>query len=146
MKRFTPVRLLAAATLVGGLLATTPALAQDPDATIHFGGQTLAFLGSVQWGGGHLHYHGRDIALKVNGISVGAIGWDKFSADGEVFHLHHADDINGTYTALSTSATAGVGQGGIDMQNEHGVEIRAHTTSSGLALSLAPGGVKIQIR
>jgi hypothetical protein len=145
MKRFTPVRLLAAATLLSGLL-TTSALAQDPDATIHFGGQTLAFLGSVQWGGGHLHYHGRDIPLKVNGISVGAIGWDKFSADGEVFHLHHASDINGTYTSINASATAGAGQGQIDMQNEHGVEIRAHTTSTGLDLSFAPGGVKIQER
>jgi len=145
MKSVTPVRLLAAAALLGGLIAT-PALAQDPDATIHFGGTSLAFLGSVQWGGGHLHYKGRDVALKVNGIGVGAIGWDKFSADGEVYHLHHLHDINGTYSAINASATAGAGQGEIDMQNEHGVEIRAHTTSAGLNLSLAPTGVQIQIK
>jgi len=97
-------------------------------------------------GGGHLHFQGRDVALKVNGIGVGAIGWDKFSADGEVYHLHHLHDINGTYSAINASATAGAGQGEIDMQNEHGVEIRAHTTSAGLNLSLAPTGVQIQIR
>jgi hypothetical protein len=145
MKRATSVRLLAAATLAGGLLATS-ALAQTPDATIHFGGTSLAFLGSVQWGGGHLHYNGRDIPLKVNGIGVGAIGWDKFSAEGEVYHLHHLHDIQGTYTALNASATAGGGQGEIDMQNEHGVEIRAHTTSAGLNISLAPTGVRIEIK
>ena len=42
----------------------------------------------------------------VNGIGVGAIGADKFSADGEVFNLHSAHDIEGTYTALNASATA----------------------------------------
>ena len=73
-------------------------------------------------------------------------GADKFSAEGEVYNLRHAHDIAGTYTALNTSATAGSGEGEIDMRNEHGVEIKAHTTSAGLKLSLAPTGVLIQIK
>jgi hypothetical protein len=144
MQRATSVRLLAAAALAGGLFASSAAMAQD--ATIHFGGGSIAFIGSVQWGGGSLHFHGRRVPLKVSGIGVGAIGADKFSAEGEVYHLHHLRDIAGTYSALNASATAGAGAGEIDMQNEHGVEIRAHTTSAGLKLSLAPTGVVISIR
>jgi len=145
MQRVATVRLLAAAALAGGLFASSAAMAQ-PDATIHFGGGSIAFIGSVQWGGGMLHYNGRSVPLKVNGIGIGAIGADKFSAEGEVFHLHHLHDINGTYTAINANATAGAGSGEIDMQNEHGVEIHAHSTSAGLNLSLAPTGVQINIK
>ena len=116
------------------------------DATIHFSGGSVAFIGSVQWGGGTLHFHGRSIPLRVNGIGIGAIGADRFSAEGEVYHLRHAHDIEGTYTAVNASATAGAGEGEIDMQNEHGVEIRAHASSAGLNLSLAPTGMHIAIK
>ena len=135
---------LVGAAFAGGLFAASAAMAAD--ATIHFGGGSVAFLASINWGGGTLHYHGRSIPLKVNGLGVGAIGADKFNAEGEVFNLHRAADIQGTYTALNTSATAGAGEGEIDMRNEHGVEIRAHTTSAGLKLSLAPTGVVINFK
>ena len=144
MQRVAPVRLLAAAALAGGLFASSAAMAQD--ATIHFGGGSIAFIGSVQWGGGSLRYHGRRVPLKVTGIGIGAIGADKFSAEGEAYHLRRLSDINGTYSALNPNATAGAGSGEIDMQNEHGVEIRAHSTSAGLNLSLAPTGVQINIK
>jgi hypothetical protein len=144
MQSFAPVRMLAAAVMAGGLFAATSAMAQD--ATIHFSGGSIAFIGSVQWGGGTLHFHGRSVPLKVSGIGVGAIGANSFSAVGEVYHLRHLHDIIGTYTAVNASATAGAGQGVIDMTNEHGVEIKAHTTQSGLSLSLAPTGMLIQLR
>jgi hypothetical protein len=145
MHRSAPIRLLAAAALAGGLFAGTAAMAA-PDATIHFGGGSVAFIGSLQWGGGTLHYNGRSVPLRVTGIGIGAIGVDKFSAEGEVWHLHHLSDINGTYAAVNANATAGAGGGEIDMTNEHGVEIKAHATSAGLNLSLAPTGVQINIK
>jgi hypothetical protein len=145
MQRIAPVRLLAAAALAGGLFASSAAMAQ-PDATIHFGGESIAFIGSLQWGGGSLHYKGRRIPLRVTGLGIGAIGADKFSAEGEVYNLHHLHDINGTYAAVNANATAGSGSGEIDMKNENGVEIRARATSSGLNLSLAPTGVQINIK
>jgi hypothetical protein len=145
MNRVASIRALATAALMGGVFAASSAAAA-PDATIHFGGGSVAFLASINWGGGTLHFRGRSIPLRVNGLGVGAIGADRFSAEGEVFHLRHASDIEGTYTALNTSATAGMGQGEIDMQNEHGVEIHAHTTSAGLKLSLAPSGVVIHFK
>jgi hypothetical protein len=145
MHRFVPARALAAAALAGGLFAASAASAQ-PDATIHFSGGSVAFIGQVQWGGGTLHFHGRSVPLRVNGIGVGAIGATSFSAEGDVYHLHHLHDIVGTYSALNTNATAGAGAGEIDMQNEHGVEIRSHSSSAGLNLSLAPTGMHIDIK
>jgi hypothetical protein len=145
MKFVTPIRAMAAAALMGGVFATSAAIAA-PNATIHFGGGSVAFLASINWGGGTLHYHGRSIPLRVNGIGVGAIGADKFSAEGEVYHLHRASDIEGVYTAVNASATAGSGAGEIDMTNGKGVEIRARSTSAGLKLSLAPSGVEIHFK
>jgi hypothetical protein len=145
MKFVTPIRALAATVLVGGVFAASSAVAA-PNATIDFGGGSVAFLASINWGGGTLHFHGRSIPLRVNGIGVGAIGADKFSATGEVYHLRHASDIEGVYTAINASATAGSGSGEIDMTNAKGVEIRAHSTSSGLKLSLAPTGVEIHLK
>jgi len=146
MKTKTSIRALAGAFLAGGLIAASAAVAQPADGGIHFSGGSVAFIGSVNWGGGTLHYKGRTIPLRVSGLGVGAIGADRFDADGEVFNLHRAADIAGTYTALNASATAGSGAGLIDMKNEHGVEIRARTSSAGLKLSLAPTGVLIQLK
>ncbi len=137
-------RLAASVALAGALAA--PALAQTPDARIRFHGGSVAFIAGVHWGSGELLYHGRKIPLKVNGLSVGSIGASSFEAEGEVYHLHHLRDIEGAYGAASASATAGAGAGEIDMTNGNGVEIRAHSTSSGLQLTLAASGVDIRIK
>jgi hypothetical protein len=145
MHRFAPARVLAAAVMAGGLFAATSAMAQ-PDGTISFHGGHVAFIGAVQWGSGSLHFRGRRIPIKVGGVGVGAIGANSFSAEGDVYNLHRARDIVGTYTAINASATAGSGAGVVDMTNEKGVEIKARSTSAGLSLSLAPTGMRIDLR
>ncbi|HZZ36716.1 MAG TPA: EipA family protein [Caulobacteraceae bacterium] len=146
MQSLSHIRSFAAATALAGVLAL-PAMAQPgPDAHIRFSGGSVAFIAGVNWGKGTLTYHGRNTALKVNGLSVGAVGATKFSAEGEVYNLHKVSDIEGTYTAIEASATAGAGEGVIDMKNAAGVEIRAHATSSGLKLALAPTGVEIKLK
>jgi hypothetical protein len=145
MKRSTSVRALAAAVLAGGLFAATSALAQ-PNCTISFHGGKVAFIAGVSWGSGALRCHGHSIPIKVSGIGVGAIGANSYSATGEVTNLRHTDDIAGTYTALAASATAGAGGGVLNMTNEKGVQIRARSTSAGLALSLAPTGMTIALK
>jgi hypothetical protein len=143
MHRFAPVRVLAAAVLAGGLFASS-AMAQD--ATISLHGGHVAFIAGVNWGSGSLHYKGHRIPVKVSGIGVGSIGANSYSVEGEVYNLHNAHDIVGTYTAISASATAGAGAGVLDMTNQKGVEIKARSTSAGLALTLAPTGMTIQLQ
>lgn len=141
------LRPAALAAVLSGALAVSAASAQPrPDATIHFHGGSVAFIAGVNWGGGRLMYHGREVPLQVSGLSVGAIGASSFDATGEVYHLHHLRDIEGTYAAVNASATVGGGEGVVDMQNGKGVEIRAHATSAGLKLSLGPAGVRIRLK
>ncbi|HEY3798408.1 MAG TPA: hypothetical protein VGL58_08645 [Caulobacteraceae bacterium] len=137
--------LLAAAAALAGVIAT-PSVAQTPDAHIHFHGGSVAFIAGVGWGSGAIDYHGKHVALRVNGLSVGAIGANSYEADGVVFHLHHLRDIEGTYAAVDASATAGAGAGEIDMKNGNGVEIVAHSSSHGLKLSMAGSGVDIRLK
>ena len=134
----------AAAISLAGVLAAPVAIAQD--ATIKFHGGSVAFIAGIHWGGGDLFYKGKRVALQVNGLSIGSIGASSMSAEGAVYNLHHLHDIEGTYAAVAASATAGAGAGEIDMKNAAGVEIRAHSTSAGLQLTLAPTGVNIKIK
>jgi hypothetical protein len=127
--------------------APTLVNADEPDATISLHGSSVAFIVGGGGGSGHLHFHGRTYDLQVSGLSVGAIGVSSFDLHGDVYHLHHAEDIEGTYGEVNASATAGTGGAGVlDMTNGAGVEIRATSTSSGLKLSLGPGGMVIKIR
>ena len=140
------LKVLSAAAVLAGALSV-PAFAQPaPDATIKFSGGSVAFIAGVNWGGGTLNYKGRDYAISVNGLSVGAVGAAKMDAAGNVYNLHNLADIEGTYSAIEASATAGPGEGEIDMKNAKGVEIRAHATSAGLKLALAPTGVVIKLK
>ena len=138
-------RLFVAAALVAVLAG--PALAQRrADARISFSGGSVAFLAGVNWGSGTLTYRGRGYALRVRGLSVGAVGANKYQASGAVYHLRRLSDIEGTYSALEGSMTAGPGQGGLEMKNDKGVVISAHSTSSGLKLAFAPSGVQIKLK
>jgi hypothetical protein len=133
-----------AVVLAGAAFA--PALANPgPDANISFHGGSVAFIGGVNWGSGRMHYQGRHYHLKVSGISIGAIGATSYDAVGEIYNLRHPSDIEGAYAAVEASATAGAGAGEIDMKNDKGVEIRAHSTSSGLKLQLGGSGVAIKL-
>lgn len=134
----------AAAILLAGALAA-PAVA-SPDATITLHGGSAAFIVGGRWGGGTLHYRGHSYPLRVGGLSVGAIGASSYDLRGTVYHLRRAADIEGTYGAIDASATAGAGAGVLDMKNGNGVEIQARSSSAGLKLSLAPGGMVINLK
>lgn len=137
----------AAAIAVATVLACSSAhAAPPPDATIDFHGGNVAFIAGVNWGGGTLHYKGKDVPLKVSGLSVGAIGANKFDASGNVFHLKQLADIEGTYAAVTGSATVGGGAGGIEMKNGKGVLIKATGTSAGAALKVGPSGMTIKLK
>jgi hypothetical protein len=146
MTKSIRLRPLVAIGLAGALLAAQATAQPTQSGTIEFKGGGVAFIGSVNWGSGTLFYGGKKLPIKVSGVGVGAIGAKSYSAVGDVYNLKSASDIEGTYTALEANATAGAGAGSIDMTNEKGVEIRAHSTSAGLNLSLAPTGMSIKLK
>jgi hypothetical protein len=129
--------------LAGAMFA--PALAQDPDATIHIHGGSVGFIVGVGGAHGYVHFQGKRYPIDVSGLSVGTIGANSYDIDGDVLHVNSISDIEGTYASAEAGATAGAGGGAVDMTNGKGVEIRAHATTAGLKLTLGAGGVTIKL-
>ena len=124
-----------------------PALAQDgrSDAQMHISGGSVAFLAGVSWGHGRVEYHGHSYRVKVRGLKVGSIGAASFNARGDVFHLRRISDIDGTYGSADASATMGAGAGAVTLHNDKGVVINMTSSSEGLQLTAAPGGVELEL-
>jgi hypothetical protein len=138
---------LAACALSAALLSSAPAMAADtPSGTITFKGGSVAFIAGVSWGGGTLHYQGKDYPLQVSGLSLGEVGAKKFDASGEVYNMTKVSDIEGTYAAGSASATVGGGVGGLQMKNSAGVVIHTGSTSAGVNLKVGPSGLTIKLK
>jgi hypothetical protein len=139
---------LAAMAAAASLAASIPASAADekPDATIYFHSRSVGLIVGGSWGSGTLHYKGKDIPLKVSGMSAGAVGYSKSDARGDVFNLKQVSDIAGTYTAGAGQATIGGGLGGAEMKNSAGVVIKVHATSAGLNVKFGPSGVTIDLK
>jgi hypothetical protein len=144
MNRFIRVSACAAfATIV----STAAAMAADtPDGTIKFSGGGVAVIAGVHWGGGTLHFQGKDYPLQVSGLSVGEVGANKYTVFGNVYHLKQVSDIEGTYAAVAAAATVGAGAGGLQLKNGAGVLIKAHASSAGLNVKLGPSGVTIKLK
>ena len=115
-----------------------PHHAPPPVTTIHFHGGAVGFIVGVGGGSGYVNFHGVRYPIEISGLKVGTIGVNSYDVDGRVYNLRRIEDIEGSYGAGEASATAGAGAGGLDMTNGKGVEIRAHSTSAGLQLTLTP--------
>jgi len=139
----TVFRGVAGIVLAGALFA--PALAQNPDATIHIHGGSVGFIVGVGGAHGYVNFQGKRYPIDVSGLQVGTIGANSYDLDGDVLHVNSLADIEGTYAAAEAGATAGAGGGGVDMTNGKGVEIRAHATTAGLKLTLGASGVTIKL-
>ena len=137
---------LAAIVASAGAIAL-PALAQDgpADARMHISGGSVAFLAGVSWGHGRVEYQGRSYRVKVRGLKVGSIGAASFNARGDVYHLRLIADIDGTYGTADASATLGAGAGAVTLHNDKGVVINMTSSSEGLQLTAAPGGVELEL-
>ena len=127
-------------------VALPPASAQEaPSATIELSGGAVAAGIGYTWGSGTLTYQGNKYPLKVNGLSIVNVGASEYTATGAVYHLTQASDINGNYVAGEAGATLAGGGSVLTMKNEHGVVINMTTTRTGLQITLAPTGLKIEL-
>jgi hypothetical protein len=149
MERHMPLNITRAAVVAGVLavLAVAPALAKDtPSATLTLKGGAVAVGIGYSWGGGTLHFKGKDYPLKVDGLSVVDIGASKYTASGAVYHLTNVSDIEGVYAAASAGATVAGGASVSSMKNDKGVVVTLKSTRAGLQFTLAPKGVTIKLK
>lgn len=143
MRRTIGVFLIVAICALGATAAD--ARRGGPDATIQFSGGSVAAGIGFSWGSGTLLYKGRSYPIKVDGLTVGAVGITRASASGSVYHLHRLEDFPGTYAAVGAGAAVGGGGGVATMQNQNGVVIKAKSTSQGVKLKLGVDGVKMSL-
>ncbi len=126
--------------------ATAAETKEKPDATVELSTGSVAVGVGFSWGGGELHYKGKNHPFSIEGLSVGDVGVSKATAKGEVFHLKNLSDFEGNYTAGAAGATLGGGGGAAIMKNQNGVVIELVGTTQGLKLKLAAEGVKITLK
>jgi len=123
------------------------AVAQDktPDATLTMSEGQFAFGVGFNWGKGVLTYQGKEYPFKVNGLSVVDVGISKATSSGKVYNLKNLNDFNGNYTAASAEGTLGGGAGALTMKNQNGVVIDLVSTTAGVNLKVAVGGVSLTL-
>jgi len=145
MKRFA---LLTAVMISLLLLLPGLTLAQEkqPDAYLELTETTVAIGIGYNWGEGTLIYQDKRYPVEVKGISVIDVGITKARAFGKIYNLKKLEDFNGNYTSASAEGTLVGGAGAATMKNQNGVVIDLFSTTQGLNLKLAPGGVNLTLK
>ncbi|MBI4644024.1 MAG: DUF1134 domain-containing protein [Deltaproteobacteria bacterium] len=148
MRRPTPTALLLLTIILFGLSAS-PLSAAKPlppvgEVSIELKGVGAIF--GVSWGHGVLWFKGKKYPFRVEGLSVGDVGYAEIKARGKVYNLKKPLDITGTYAAVGAGVALAGGVAGLAMQNEWGVVIDLSATQSGVKLNLGPQGLTITMR
>ena len=112
---------------------------------VTFSGGALALGLGFQWGSGVLTFRGMDYPFRINGLSVVDIGATRFTGSGTVRNLRNVADFSGNYVSISAGATLAGGGSVSALRNQNGVVIDGISTSQGLRLTLAPGGVNVAL-
>jgi hypothetical protein len=117
-----------------------------PNATLRLKGGSFAAGIGFSWGSGTLTYKGKDYPVSVNGVSLGKVGITGSSATGEVYNLKRLQDFDGHYNAGGAGITIAGGRNAVAMTNQNGVKVLLASTSRGLDITLAGGGVDMGIK
>ena len=142
-------RLVIALVGVGSLVAVLAGLAvaqgSKPDATLNLSGGWVAAGIGYSWGNGTLSYNGKTYPVRIEGLSVGAVGVTFATAKADVFNLAKVEDFSGNYAAVGVGATVGGGGGATVLRNQHGVEIKLLSTTQGASVMVGVEGIRLTL-
>ena len=96
-------------------------------------------------GSGTLTYQGQQYPFRVNGLSVVDVGVTRVTGSGSVHNLRNVADFSGNYVSIAAGVTVAGGGSVGSLRNQNGVVIDGVTTTQGVRLTLAPGGVSITL-
>jgi len=116
-----------------------------PDAVIKLKGGSVAAGVGISWGSGTLVYRGKRYPISIEGLNVGDVGVTKVTASGKVYGLKKLEDLDGNYAAVDAGASLGGGGETAAMKNQNGVTVNLVSTTQGVKLALAAGGVSIKV-
>ena len=131
---------------IGLMAAFTQAKQATPDATIKLSGGSVAAGIGFSWGKGTLTYKGKEYPVSVNGLSLGKVGISGSSASGEVYNLKKIEDFDGHYNAGSAGLTVVGGASATAMTNQNGVNVVVTSTTRGVDVTIAGGGVDMKLK
>jgi hypothetical protein len=100
----------------------------------------------VSWGHGVFYFKGKKYPIRVEGLSIGDVGYAEIKARGKVYNAKTPLDITGTYAAAGAGVALAGGVAGLAMQNERGVVIDLSATQQGVKLNIGPQGLTITMR
>jgi hypothetical protein len=127
------------------LVAAAPA-ADTPSGTVSLQAISVAAGIGFQWGDGILTYNDKKYPFSVQGLEVLGVGYSEIKAEGTVYNLTKLSDFEGVYASAEASATAGSGLSTVTMKNPNGVVLSLRTLQEGVKLTLAAGGVNIELK
>ncbi len=136
---------LALSVLTFCLVAAASA-ADTPSGTVSLESTSVAAGVGVQWGDGILIYNGKKYPFSVQGLEILGVGYSEVKAEGTVYNLTTLADFEGVYASGEASATAGSGLSTVTMKNPNGVVLSLRTLQEGAKLTLAAGGVNIELK
>lgn len=97
-------------------------------------------------GEGYVRYHRRNYPVTISGVRFGAIiGATRAELSGRISNLSRLSDVEGTYSSIGASASAGSGKNYQQFRNDRGVHLVLYGLQDGLELSLDVGGMTIRL-
>ena len=143
--RKTVIALLVAVS-VGIALHAATAENKKPSAVIELKGGSVAAGVGVSWGSGTLKYKGKKYPISVTGLDVGDVGITNITASGKVYDLKNLDEFDGNYASVGAGAALGGGGNAVAMKNQNGVRVDLVSTTQGIKVALAAGGVRMNVK
>jgi hypothetical protein len=104
------------------------------------------FIFGVAGGRGTLRYMGKTYPLSIGGVSVGTFGVASADLVGRAYHLRRAQDIAGTYTALSAGVAVAGGARTARLRNSNGIVMELRGRQVGLEISLDLSGMTVSMQ
>jgi Cu/Ag efflux protein CusF len=115
--------------------------------TVKITSKSVAIGVGFEWGHGTLTmYDGTTHDFKVSGLSVVDLGVSSIEAEGDVYHLVEAKDLEGSFLSGEAGGAFIKGGSASAMKNEQGVVMKLNSTQEGIKLTLAGKGLTITLK
>jgi len=127
-------------------LFTSPTPVYADSGSVHFRVSKAGFIVGVGGGTGVLTFKGKHYRLNIGGVSAGTIGIAGAELVGTATNLRHAEDIVGTYSAISAGVAVAGGAKAVTLQNGKGVVLHLHGKQVGFEASLSLSGLTVSMQ
>jgi hypothetical protein len=121
--------------------------APEVSGTLEMQFKAVALGVGFEWGEGTLTmYDGSVHEFKVKGMTLLDVGMSAVKAEGEVYRLVEAKDLEGTYLTGQAGAALVGGGSAMAMKNGNGVIVKLKASQEGARLTLAAEGLRIELK